>query len=371
MQGLICFDKNQSKMKSKSTKEEQIILGKSVVEILKTTITKEAKLVEHIDVDSVKNHMTFFMANVPLISLDCMQSFLDQYPDDFLFFKDEKEAPVALCVPKEKLAQHKELFTSSFESFSNWLEALGETYRVQCLKGIRSIFSKSDVEWVTRSLQCAINKKWMEEGVTLVDSKTIYIEFDAEIGLDTIIYPNSFIKRRSIIGEECVIGPGARIDQSILKNHVHVLDSTILESTVGEFTKVGPYAYIRPNSKVGDHVKVGDFVEIKNANIGNGTKISHLSYVGDADLGEHVNVGCGVVFVNYNGKDKQRSLIKDHVFIGCNANVVAPVVLESLAYVAAGTTVTKDVPAGALALGRARQENKEGWVKKKQLIQKK
>lgn len=371
MQGLICFDSNQSKMKSRKTKEEQIILGKSVVNILKETINREATLVEVIEEDSLKDHMIFFMANVPLISLEGLIKFVNQYPDDFIFFKGELEAPVALCVPKQKIAQHQEVFSGPFESFSNWLEILGETYRVEILEGVKSIFSKSDVEEVSKNIQCRINRKWMDEGVTLINSESVYIDFDAQIGIDTVIYPNSFIRGQSVIGEGCVIGPDARIDQSTIKDDAQVVDSTVLESTVGEFTKVGPYAYVRPNSKIGAHVKIGDFVEIKNANIGDGTKISHLSYVGDADLGEKVNVGCGVVFVNYNGKDKNRSTVKDHAFIGCNSNLVAPVVVETLGYVAAGTTVTKNVPSGALAVGRARQENKDGWVEKKQLIQKK
>ena len=126
-----------------------------------------------------------------------------------------------------------------------------------------------------------------------------------------------------------------------------------------------PFAYVRPNSHIGKNIKVGDFVEIKNANIGDGTKISHLTYVGDADVGENVNFGCGTVIVNYDGQKKHRTTIGNNAFIGCNTNLVSPVTIEDNAYTAAGSTITKTVPENSLAIARAKQENKENWVLKK------
>ena len=142
-------------------------------------------------------------------------------------------------------------------------------------------------------------------------------------------------------------------------------ESTLTDSSVGDYTNVGPYAYVRPGSRIGSHVKIGDFVEVKNAVIGNDTKISHLTYVGDAEVGERVNLGCGVVFVNYDGKNKFKTVVEDDCFVGCNVNLISPVRVEKGAYVAAGSTITKDVPAGALGVARERQTNIEGWVERK------
>lgn len=205
----------------------------------------------------------------------------------------------------------------------------------------------------------------MENGVTIIDPANTYIDADVTIGCDTIVYPGCVIEKNTVIGEDCKIGPNARITNMIIGNGVKFQASTGMDSKVGDRTTVGPYAYIRPNSNIGEDVKVGDFVEIKNSNVGNGTKISHLTYVGDTDCGERINFGCGTVTVNYDGKNKFRTVIEDDVFIGCNANLVAPVTLKKGSYVAAGSTITKDVPEDVLAVARARQQIIEGWTKKK------
>jgi bifunctional UDP-N-acetylglucosamine pyrophosphorylase/glucosamine-1-phosphate N-acetyltransferase len=156
--------------------------------------------------------------------------------------------------------------------------------------------------------------------------------------------------------EGCVIGSGAEVDHSVLK-----------ESRVGENTMVGPFAYIRPGSNIGANCRIGDFVEVKNSNIGDGTKVSHLTYIGDADLGKGINVGCGVVFVNYDGRDKHRSFVGDGAFIGCNVNIISPIRIGPSAYIAAGGTVTCDVPPGALHMARERGRNIENWVERRGL----
>jgi len=155
------------------------------------------------------------------------------------------------------------------------------------------------------------------------------------------------------------------ITNSVIGNHTEVINSTVVDSVVGENTNVGPYAYLRPKSDIGNNVKIGDFVEVKNAKIGDGSKASHLSYIGDAEVGKDVNIGCGVVFVNYDGKNKFKSVVKDGAFVGSNCNLVAPVTIEEKGYIATGSTITDDVPNGALAIARQRQVVKEGWVEKK------
>ncbi|MDF2656701.1 MAG: UDP-N-acetylglucosamine diphosphorylase [Bacillota bacterium] len=216
-----------------------------------------------------------------------------------------------------------------------------------------------------------INLKHLSNGVKFIDLKAAYIDEGVTIGKGTVLYPGVILEGNTQIGESCVIGQNSRIVNSEVGNGSEIQSSVILESKVGNNTNVGPFAYLRPNSRLGDHVKVGDFVEVKNSTIGNGSKASHLTYVGDSDIGEDVNLGCGVVFVNYDGKNKYRSVIKDGSFVGCNVNIVSPVVVEEGAYIAAGTTVTHDVPKGALCVGRAKEKNIEGWVARRGLIKKK
>lgn len=370
LRAVIHINPDNSKMKSRVAKESQMIFGKTVINILKDTIREEGRI---IDKQSIQpdGHVIFFMGNVPLTDLSNLKADIKQYKDDIIFFKDDREQPLALYIDEKSLDKYEEIIKGEWVDFSELLTLIACPYRVEHLKSTLCIFSKLDVHAVSKKIQKQINRKLVGAGVTMIDMMSTFVDFDVEIGMDTIIYPNTFLTGKTVIGEDCIIGPDARIDASQIGNGTTVKDSTILSSTVADKTQVGPYAYIRPNSKVGSHVKVGDFVEVKNASIGDGTKISHLSYVGDADLGDHVNVGCGVVFVNYNGKDKNRSTVGDNVFIGCNANIVAPVELSDLSYVAAGTTITKNVPSGALAVGRAKQSNKEGWVERKNLISKK
>ncbi|WP_058486513.1 bifunctional UDP-N-acetylglucosamine diphosphorylase/glucosamine-1-phosphate N-acetyltransferase GlmU [Defluviitalea phaphyphila] len=223
--------------------------------------------------------------------------------------------------------------------------------------------SREQLSEVTQIMKRRINKKHMQEGVTIIDPENTYIEPEVVIGMDTIIYPGTYLQGNTIIGENCIIGPNSRICNSKIGDEVKIENSVILESEVNSNTTVGPFAYIRPNSNIGENVKIGDFVEIKNSNIGNNTKVSHLTYIGDADVGERVNFGCGTVVVNYDGKKKHRTIIEDDAFIGCNTNLVSPVKVHKKAFTAAGSTITKDVPQKALGIARTRQINKENWVK--------
>lgn len=227
---------------------------------------------------------------------------------------------------------------------------------------ITAVNSKFELSIVENIMKNRINKKHMENGVILIDPTNTYINCDVEIGIDTIIYPNNVIEGKTIIKDNCTIYPGCRIKDSIIKSNVTIQSSVILESTVGEETTVGPFAYIRPQTTVGNKVKVGDFVELKKSTIGDGTKISHLTYIGDAEVGEKCNFGCGTVVVNYDGVNKHKTIVGNNSFIGCNSNLIAPVEVEENTYIAAGSTITKKVPKNSLAIARAKQENKENWV---------
>ncbi|EOS8034512.1 bifunctional UDP-N-acetylglucosamine diphosphorylase/glucosamine-1-phosphate N-acetyltransferase GlmU [Enterococcus hirae] len=209
-----------------------------------------------------------------------------------------------------------------------------------------------------------INKMHMVNGVSFVDPATTYIDARVEIGSDTVIEAGVQLQGKTVIGSDCVIGAHSRIVDSVIEDHVVVEHSVIEKSLVKSHADVGPFAHLRPKAEIGEGVHIGNFVEVKNAEIGKNTKVGHLTYVGDATLGEEINVGCGVVFVNYDGKNKHRTTIGDHSFIGSNANIIAPVEIAKNTSVAAGSTITEDIPEYAMAIARARQVNKEEYAKK-------
>lgn len=205
----------------------------------------------------------------------------------------------------------------------------------------------------------------INNGVSFWDPASAFVGPDVAIGSGSVIYPNVMLTGATVIGDNCEIGPNSRIDNCVVSDCCVINASQMFDSSVGKKTKVGPFAYIRPDCKVGEDVKVGDFVELKNSVIGNGTKISHLTYVGDSDLGENVNLGCGTVTVNYDGTSKYRTTVHDGAFVGCNTNLIAPVEIGQNAYVAAGSTITKSVPSQSLAIARSRQTVKPEWVVKR------
>lgn len=210
-----------------------------------------------------------------------------------------------------------------------------------------------------------INFSLIETGVQIFASESTYISPDAQIAPGVTILPNCMIREGCRIEAGAVIGPNSILEKSSIGAGTTVNNSQIYESEIGAHATVGPFAYIRPGCRVGDHTRIGDFVELKKAEIGDSTKVSHLTYIGDAKVGERVNFGCGTVVVNYDGYNKYQTVIGDDCFIGCNTNLVSPVTLGDRVFTAAGTTVTKDVPDGALAVARSRQTVYEGWNDKR------
>lgn len=209
-----------------------------------------------------------------------------------------------------------------------------------------------------------ITRRHMLNGVTIIDPASTYIGADVTIGADTVLHPGTILRGNTVIGGQCEIGPNTEIEDSVIADGVSIKYSVLSKSEVGAGSNVGPFAYLRPGAKLGEHVKIGDFVEVKNSTIDDGSKVSHLSYVGDAKVGKNVNVGCGAITVNYDGYNKSITEIEDDAFIGSNVNLVAPVKVGKGAFVVAGTTVTHSVADNDLAIGRHRQENKPGYAEK-------
>lgn len=227
--------------------------------------------------------------------------------------------------------------------------------------GVNDRLALSEAEQFMRG---RIAKRHMLNGVTIIDPSATVIGADVKIGSDTVLLPGTIIKGYTVIGEDCTIGPNSDIDSSIIADHAVVKHSVLDHAEVGLRTMVGPFAYLRPGSKLGEDVKIGDFVEVKNAVIDNGSKVSHLSYIGDATVGKNVNVGCGAITVNYDGYNKSMTEIEDDAFIGSNVNLVAPVKVGKGAFIVAGSTITHSVGENEMAIARERQVNKPGYAEK-------
>jgi bifunctional UDP-N-acetylglucosamine pyrophosphorylase / glucosamine-1-phosphate N-acetyltransferase len=240
------------------------------------------------------------------------------------------------------------------------------TFTVESPDEIRGINSRTELAEVSRMVRQQKNEELMAAGVTLIDPATTYIDADVVIGADTVIHPCVFIEGNTRIGAACEIHAGARIVNSTLGDRVSVRNHTVVtDSTVQDGVFLGPFAHVRPGSQVGADAHVGNFVELKKTTLGKGAKANHLAYLGDAIIGDKTNVGAGTITCNYDGEKKHQTVIGREVFVGSNSTLVAPVNLADGSYIAAGSAVTTDVPAGSLAIGRARQENKEGWVQKR------
>lgn len=227
---------------------------------------------------------------------------------------------------------------------------------------VGGINSKLDLAEANKMLQRRINTEHLINGVTIMDIDNTYIGRDVTIGTDTIIEPGCILKGNTTIGNNCHIGPYCEFTNVEVKDNVEIKFSVISDSIIENGVDIGPYARLRNHCHILEHVHMGNFVEMKNTTFGVGSKCAHLSYIGDATVGSDVNIGCGTITSNYDGKNKFKTVIKDRVFVGCNSNLVAPVTLEDDAYVAAGSTITNNVPSEAFAIARERQVIKEGYA---------
>ena len=295
--------------------------------------TEEEKLVKEVNAGMYCVKASFLRESLPKLSNDNAQN--EYYITDLIAMAAEKGAAAAFCAEDAE-------------------EIMGVNNRVQLAAA-------------AKVMRRRINERLMMDGVTIVDPDTTYIDDTVVIGNDTEIGPDTIIKGNTRIGINVTIGGGCLIEDSVIGDDVDILKSVIKKSSVGSRTNVGPFAYLRPGNDIGEDCKVGDFVEFKNSFFGDGSKASHLAYIGDADVGNDCNVGCGVIFANYDGKKKHRTSVGDRVFIGSNSNLVAPVTVNDDAFIAAGTTVTKEVEEGALSIGRVVDRQEEGWVDKKDL----
>ena len=300
--------------------------------------TEEEKTITEINTGTYCFNQQFLLQYLPTLTTNNAQK--EYYLTDLIKIANQNQFPVG---------------GYQLDDFS---ESLGVNNRVQL----------AQAEQVLRQRKC---NEVMLAGVTLIDPASTYIGADVVIGSDTIIYPNVVLEGATVIGSDNVIGMNCRFVDSIIGDNNDIQSTTIVESTVGNGCKIGPMAYLRPGTVLADQVKIGDFVELKKSQIGTGTKIPHLSYVGDAVVGSSVNIGCGTITCNYDGVNKYQTTIKDNAFIGSNTNLVAPVVVEEKAFIGAGSTITKDVPADTLAVVRGELRLKADWSKRQALKKKK
>ncbi|OPX43808.1 bifunctional protein GlmU [Ruminiclostridium hungatei] len=387
--GLVISDNNNSAFKSKSMKESHNVLGQSIQQWSASSMTGITTDIQAITFEELEKFrqlvgkadmVVINWADQPLIASETIQGLLDRHKTEgnsasaiFGSCRREaiSEAAIYIFNSSELTAKldaldvlnlSREVLKQIFLSLKDTNKILSEDYRE-----FLAVTDRIALAEAVSVLRDRILGEIMLSGVTIMDPASTYIDANVYIGEDTIILPNTILEGNTAIGEDCTIGPNSRLSNCKIGNNAEVVNSVAIDSSVGDQTHVGPFAYLRPGSMIGSNVKIGDFVEIKKAVIGDRTKISHLTYVGDAEVGSNVNIGCGVVFVNYDGKHKNRTVVGDNSFIGCNTNLVSPVVVHKDAYIAAGSTITDEVPENSLAIARERQVIKEGWVIKKNM----
>lgn len=294
------------------------------------------------------------------------------------FFREEAERLVKWDGHDDETIHHDagsaehQLYCISCEKMRAAMESEAEFTAALAQSGwdvdrVGTALSREGYGWA--AAHCAgvdmVNRYWLSHGVLIMDPEHTFIAPTVEPENGVTILPATILRGNTKIGKNCEIGPNAMLTDTVVGENTTVNASQCNQCTIGSHTTVGPFAYIRPDTHVGDHVKVGDFVELKNSTVDHGTKISHLTYVGDSDVGKGVNFGCGTVTVNYDGAKKFRTTIEDDAFIGCNTNLVAPVRVGKGAYIAAGSTITQEVPPDGLAIARARQTVKKQWAAKR------
>lgn len=208
----------------------------------------------------------------------------------------------------------------------------------------------------------AKREQLLSSGVVMMDPSSVYVEDDVTIGPGTVLLPGTILRGKTTVGDNCQLGPNVMLTDCQVGDGCTINASQCEESQIESGCQIGPYTHIRPHCVVGEGSKIGAFVQLKNCNLGKGTKMAHLTYVGDSDVGDNCNFGCGTVTCNYDGFQKHRTTIGSNVFVGCNTNFVPPVKIGDGAFIAAATTVTEDIPVDAMVIGRSRQLVKEGWA---------
>ncbi|GEL78261.1 bifunctional UDP-N-acetylglucosamine diphosphorylase/glucosamine-1-phosphate N-acetyltransferase GlmU [Tenuibacillus multivorans] len=301
------------------------------------------KIIEHKDANEIEKQVREINTGVYCFDNELLFDALDNVSNDNA--QGEYYLPDVLSIAKES---HKKVVAYTTDNFE---ETIGVNDRVALAKA-------------EKIMQKRINEEHMRNGVSLIDYENTYIGPDVEIESDVVIEPGCKITGDTVIKAGVSIGLNSEIVDSFVDEGTEIKQSIITESKIGKYVNIGPFAHIRPASDIHDQVKVGNFVEVKKSEIDQNSKVSHLSYIGDAEVGKDANIGCGTITVNYDGKNKHKTIIEDGAFIGCNSNLVAPVTIEKGAYVAAGSTITKNVPEKALSIARSRQENKEGYVER-------
>ena len=285
----------------------------------------------------------------------------------------ESSAPCAVLVHegKEMLAWSVSTrFLMNATSIKSLFDCVNAQYIEADEYACAAVTGRKTQSLAESAMQRRIKDIHFENGVSIIQPETVYIGADVEIGENVVIWPNNTLTGKTKIGKNTVLKPGCNINESTVGEDCVLNFVFANEAKVGNRVTIGPYVNLRPKTNIADGCKIGDFVEVKNSNVGKGTKLPHLSYIGDADVGERVNVGCGCVFVNYDGVHKHRTVVGNDVFLGCQTNLVAPVSVGDGAYTAAGSTINKDVPADAMAFARARQQNKEGYASRYKALKK-
>lgn len=359
--------------------QEICVVGGEYTEQLRGILKEEVKAAEKAE-DFIKEHQScdvlVLPADMPLLNVELLQQMIALHQNTgaaatLLTSDSFKQITfTAGCFAADFLLQMTEILNgeeSAWKDIVNFAENKGRKAVAFLCKDENALIkaeNRADLLKLNEIANKIVVDRLLEDGVNFYCRDGIVISPDVSVGKDTTIAPGTQLKGKVTIGEDCVIGPNTVIEDSQIGDGCQIHSSLIEQSSVGNRVKIGPNSHLRPNSSLADAVKIGNFVEIKNASLGEKTSVAHLTYIGDSDFGSHINVGCGVVTVNYNGYQKFRSRVEDDAFIGCNTNLVSPVHVGKGAYIAAGSTITSDVQEDSMAIARARQQNKEGWAKR-------
>ena len=284
---------------------------------------------------------------------------------DFLGGEEETLVVPGAAVPVDSAGQN-EVYIASGSALAHSLKTGAEEVEgARSVPGFTSLTTFKGLNSMQFLARAQILRELLAGGVYVMDPNNTYIDPRVRVGAGTVLLPGTILRGETVIGADCQIGPNSMLTDCTVGDGAVINASQCEESVVEAGCEIGPYAHLRPHCAVGTQSKIGAFVQLKNCCLGRETKMAHLTYVGDADVGEGCNFGCGTVTCNYDGREKHRTTIGSHVFVGCNTNLVAPVSVGDGAYTAAGSTITRDVPAGDLGVARAKQDNLAGWADKR------